>query len=94
MYACCWAARVPHSPWRYPQDSIADVDSSLSLMEKDQTFLSLSREGLINSLTDDALAEISWTMKGKRFVNECDLCIALMGRYNNDWRSLFKEHLT
>ena len=69
VHACCWSAGVANSPLEF---------GSLSQMESDATFKTLTAHGLLGSLDDTGKELAVNLLKGRKIVNECHMCIELM----------------
>jgi hypothetical protein len=91
LYACCWSAKAHDSPLGYPHAPELGFGLSSFVMEQDPTFQSIRNNGLIGSLSPEALSAVVELVHGKRFVNECDLCVHLMRELDSStWRSFVR----
>ena len=93
VYACCWATRAPDSPFRYARDRDRTTLAPLKRLDEDPTLAAVIRDGLIDSLSPAALEEVVGLLRGRSFVNECDLCVTLMRLGRERWRTLFPRQL-
>jgi hypothetical protein len=89
VYACCWAARAKDSPLGYTRGSGGGVRSALAAMEAHSTFVSFSTHGPIDALSPPGRRRVAEMVRGKQFVNECDLCIHLMQQSASEWTEVF-----
>lgn len=85
LHACCWSGDIPASPLRFSQD--ASLAHEVRSMETDTIFLRVHSHGIIDSLSSDDKTRLLKLIHGKRFVNECDLCVSMMEQ--RTWMSIF-----
>jgi organic radical activating enzyme len=79
VHGCCWAATRESSPL-----SFADQDSRLverfHKMEANLAFRAiLQKGGFLGAMSAKAREVLLSKVKGRSFVSECDLCLAVMG---------------
>jgi organic radical activating enzyme len=90
VHACCWASAVPGSPFRYDRKRSGNYGAALKRMEKDKNFQLFRKTGLTGSLTAESKEKVFEAVKGKQFVNECHLCMDLMGKPRRElWSNCF-----
>ncbi|MCU0285314.1 MAG: radical SAM protein [Acidobacteria bacterium] len=84
VHACCWASALAGSPLRFDRDRSGDFSAALRVMEKDKCFQLFLEKGFLGGLAPGNMPIIFEAIKGKTFVNECHLCMFLMGKQNRD----------
>lgn len=86
--ACCWASTVKDSPIQFGLQGPGGVAAGFAAMKADRTLAKLQQRGLIDSLSYEAQTRLAEAVKGRRYVNECDLCVEMMAVENRDlWDS-------
>jgi pyruvate-formate lyase-activating enzyme len=91
VHACCWASAVPGSPFRFDYKRSGNFKAALRRMEHHKSFRRFCQKGLIDSLPLDNRKKVFNSIKGKQFVNECHLCMYLMGKSNRElWNNYIR----
>jgi hypothetical protein len=87
VFACCWSMAAMNSPIRFDKRRSGNFEKDLMRMEQDENVRHLRKTGVINSLTPEKKEKIFNAVKGKKFVNECHMCLYLLEPANgNLWR--------
>ncbi len=91
LHACCWASAITRSPLCY-RSREANLSKSIQSMQNDPAYQQLRKHGFIEGLGMSERERILSYCRGKTFVNECHLCMVLMGLSDQKlWRSIFLE---
>lgn len=77
VHGCCWSRTVAHSPFSVTNKH-RDVKLALETLENNQLFQAVRARGFIGALTRRGQEAVLHRFQGRRFVNECDLCLAWM----------------
>jgi pyruvate-formate lyase-activating enzyme len=91
LHACCWASAINKSPLCFRSNS-SDLNVSIRGMHADPAFRYLRKRGLIDGLNASDRKVILKQCIGRAFVNECHLCMMLMGLKDRElWNQIFKR---
>lgn len=86
VFACCWSMAVMDSPIRFDKKRSGKFEEDFKRMEEDGNVAALRKTGVLDSLKPDKKEKIFEATKGKKFVNECHLCLFLLdGANGNLW---------
>lgn len=88
--ACCWAAYIDGSPFRY--NGQYNLKDAFDAMENDYSFSGFIDTGLLGHLSEEGAEIVTEAVKGMTFVNECHLCLYLMSEPNRGiWNAYIRK---
>jgi organic radical activating enzyme len=77
VHGCCWSSLGERSPFSF-DCSGKNPSSGFQKMEADPVFQAVMKDGFLGSLSAEGRRLVFDRIRGRRFVNECDLCVAIM----------------
>lgn len=79
VHGCCWSATRQSSPLSFSGDNVS-LGERFNKMEQSPEFQAvLQRKSFLDALPVGKRELLLKKVKGRSFVNECDLCLATMG---------------
>ena len=88
FHACCWSGQIPSSPLMFSRNA-ARHPGEIGSMDESRIFRRIHGTGIIDVLSNKGQAKLLKLFHGRRFVNECHLCITMLQeRVWLDWMEL------
>jgi len=82
VHGCCWSVTCDKSPIVYGDGTADQVSLAFHGLESDPVFRAIRKFGLIDALSPRGKELVVEQMHGRKFTNECHLCMALMREEN------------